>query len=62
MDGASITQDVLVLKGDFESLRSAFKETGANRATVLRMAAAKAEHVAMVWRQMADGLDQGWLR
>jgi hypothetical protein len=62
MDGEhnTLVEDLLALTGDIDSLRRAFRDRGSDRATVLRMCAGKAEHVADLMRHMADGLEHGW--
>lgn len=54
-----ITEEVATLSQDLGCLREAFGENVHNRAVVLRMCAAKAEHAGSIMRQLADALDQG---
>jgi hypothetical protein len=56
----NIVEEITTLSKDFDRLRSAFREGDEdNRAVVLRMCAAKAEHVAVLFREMADALERG---
>jgi hypothetical protein len=51
-------REIVVLTQDIGNLREAYG-AGENRATILRMAAAKCEHAGAALRHIADGLDEG---
>jgi len=51
-------RELVAFTQDIGSLREAYTG-GKNRATILRMAAAKCEHAGAALRHIADGLDEG---
>jgi hypothetical protein len=54
---SDVVEEIRTLTQDIALLRNAYSDNYGNRASVLRMTAAKCDYVASVFREMAEAIE-----